>query len=361
MPGGSTSSPKIKQDNNPWKQAVPYLLGTDDTGRIVTTPPAGMTGVFEAAYSDIMDRPQTFYPGQTYADTASQTEAGLSAMERAATGNPISSAAVGELGRTLGGEYLLEGNPYTSAMIERSIAPLRDEYTGVINPALDSQFAASGRYGSGALFNAKERAADQYARRVGDVATGINYANYGDERSRMFQGLGMAPTIAGMPASDAARLLAVGQAREELAQRPIDEAIARHEFAQNEPLNRINNAANIFYGGAGLGGSSSQSGGGPSLYQNILQGLGMGGQLGALGYLAASDRRLKTDITRIGELLPGVGWYHFRYRGDDAVHQGVMADEVMSVIPAAVHRDDDGYLLVDYGLISQAVARVHHV
>lgn len=66
---------------------------------------------------------------------------------------------------------------------------------------------------------------------------------------------------------------------------------------------------------------------------------------------AASDRRLKTDIKRVGELPSGIPVYTFRFIGTDEVHRGVMADEVLPVIPEAVTRDADGYYMVRYDLL----------
>ena len=51
----------------------------------------------------------------------------------------------------------------------------------------------------------------------------------------------------------------------------------------------------------------------------------------------------------LGRLGNGIGIYRFRYKGDDhTVYVGVMAQEVQNVVPRAVSRDRDGFLLVDY-------------
>lgn len=60
-----------------------------------------------------------------------------------------------------------------------------------------------------------------------------------------------------------------------------------------------------------------------------------------------SDRRLKTNIHRIGTHPRGFGIYEYDYVwGEHAV--GVMADEVMASMPEAVLRGEDGYDRVDY-------------
>ena len=50
----------------------------------------------------------------------------------------------------------------------------------------------------------------------------------------------------------------------------------------------------------------------------------------------------------LGQLDNGLGFYRFRYNGSDQAYVGVMAQEVETVIPDAVTRDKDGYLLVYY-------------
>lgn len=85
---------------------------------------------------------------------------------------------------------------------------------------------------------------------------------------------------------------------------------------------------------------------------------GTEGQPGALGSVLSgvgaiapffSDRRLKSDIRRVGALPNGIGVYTYTLNGEETM--GVMADEVARVRPEAVHRGPDGYLRVDYGRI----------
>jgi hypothetical protein len=63
---------------------------------------------------------------------------------------------------------------------------------------------------------------------------------------------------------------------------------------------------------------------------------------------ADSDRRLKTDIVRVGILRAGIPLYRFRYIGRDEVHVGVMAQDVLPVVPEAVITDASGFMRVDY-------------
>jgi hypothetical protein len=57
---------------------------------------------------------------------------------------------------------------------------------------------------------------------------------------------------------------------------------------------------------------------------------------------------LKHDVSLIGHLDNGLGFYRFSYNGSDKAYVGVMAQEVQSLMPTAVTRGGDGYLRVSY-------------
>jgi len=67
--------------------------------------------------------------------------------------------------------------------------------------------------------------------------------------------------------------------------------------------------------------------------------------------MAFSDRRLKTDIEKIGEREDGLGVYSFRYLWSPARFIGVMAQEVLKVKPEAVIHTPSGYMAVNYGAL----------
>ena len=67
--------------------------------------------------------------------------------------------------------------------------------------------------------------------------------------------------------------------------------------------------------------------------------------------VAASDRRVKENIKKIGESISGLGIYKFNYIGKVKQYIGTMADEVIKVVPEAVVTMDNGYQGVRYDLI----------
>ncbi len=73
--------------------------------------------------------------------------------------------------------------------------------------------------------------------------------------------------------------------------------------------------------------------------------MSLGGTLGSA--LITSDRRLKSNIIRIGTHPLGIGIYEYDIFGERDV--GVMAQEVLEVKPEAVIHHPAGFLMVDYG------------
>ena len=92
-------------------------------------------------------------------------------------------------------------------------------------------------------------------------------------------------------------------------------------------------------GARGGGGGARMGGGG---------GRGGAGGRGGGGGGRRSDIALKHDITLLGHLDNGLGFYRFSYNGSDKAYVGVMAQEVQVVAPDAVIRGHDGYLRVFY-------------
>lgn len=92
---------------------------------------------------------------------------------------------------------------------------------------------------------------------------------------------------------------------------------------------------------------STSTGGTPGLGGMIGQGLGM--------IPMFSDRRLKADIEKVGELSDGLGIYRWRYHWDAVRrHVGVMADEVATLRPWALGPRIAGFATVRYDLLENA-------
>lgn len=70
-----------------------------------------------------------------------------------------------------------------------------------------------------------------------------------------------------------------------------------------------------------------------------------------------SARHMKENISRIGDHPMGFGLYLFDYKPEFKNYAGhgrqfgVMIDEVVGVVPAAVGTDENGYPVVDYAML----------
>ena len=71
-----------------------------------------------------------------------------------------------------------------------------------------------------------------------------------------------------------------------------------------------------------------------------------------------SDVRLKEDVQRVGTTVFGLPLYHFRYLGKPETYEGVMAHEVLQVMPDAVSVASDGYYRVNYSALGTSTRRM---
>lgn len=111
------------------------------------------------------------------------------------------------------------------------------------------------------------------------------------------------------------------------------------------------NAGNLISGAGQVGTSTSQS---TSKENGGLGGL-LGTALAGAQLIGASDKRLKTNITKVGNLSNGLGLYSYNYINGKGPYIGVLAQEVEELMPEALGPIVDGYMTVDYGKIREIV------
>lgn len=100
--------------------------------------------------------------------------------------------------------------------------------------------------------------------------------------------------------------------------------------------------------GTDYGGTQTTKAPGPDRFGQLL---GAAASLG--GAYLLSDRRLKTEVERLGSTPAGLPTYSYRYLWDEpgTRREGVMAQEAQAMFPEAV-ADVGGFLAVDYGRIA---------
>ena len=326
--GGGQQTTQTVQKSDPWSGQQPYL-----------------TFGFEQAKDQYNSTNPSFFPGQTYVNQSPETLAAMNmTTDRAMYGSNALRAADQGVADTASGKFLGQGNPYYDQLVGTA--------TRSIAPGLESRYAAGGRFGSAGMKEAVSRG-------ISDAVVPQLFQDYGNERQRMLQASAMAPGIAQAGYMDANALANVGRQREAFSQQGLDENIARHNYEQNLQANKLAQFMNLIqgqYGGESLSTSTGPKMGGNTGFLDfmgpMMSGLGgLGSGLGALGWLPFSDRRLKRDIRHVGETYGNLPVYLFRYLDSDEDHIGVMADEVLEVIPEAAHMHPSGYWTVDYSRI----------
>ncbi|MEK9748953.1 MAG: hypothetical protein VW443_07965 [Pseudomonadales bacterium] len=276
------------------------LFGGDDTEQVSiaqtnqsSEPPAYAKPFLERVLSEsetLFETPSTFFPGQTYIDFSAPTLAALDAGEaRAMAGTPLTPAttasvlrgldfsnpATDMLMQTARGDYVNEGNPYLDAALQPAI------------DRIQGQFSQAGRLGSGANVAAMTNAlapiyAQDYARERAlqqQAQAALGGLAQGDVRLQQ-QAAALAPTAAAFDYDDIGRLAQFGQAREVKAAEQLADEMARFDFLQNEPVQRLQNFAGLVRGGT-IGGKSTTTQ--PIFANPTSTGIGNLATLGAAG------------------------------------------------------------------------------
>jgi hypothetical protein len=71
-----------------------------------------------------------------------------------------------------------------------------------------------------------------------------------------------------------------------------------------------------------------------------------------------SDVRLKHDVHCVGTTVFGLPLYRFKYIGRPETYEGVMAHDVLQVMPSAVSVGADGYHRVNYSALGTRMRQV---
>lgn len=145
----------------------------------------------------------------------------------------------------------------------------------------------------------------------------------------------------------------------DLTQRARQQGMAEQGFYSQTPINLLNAVRSGSQVQTPQGGSAgpqanylgaAQAQGNAALGQYGAQVGQYNNTMGMLGSLAAaymmSDRRLKSNVERIGTHPAGFGMYEYDIFGER--RKGVMADEVERIWPDAVKTHETGFKMVDY-------------
>lgn len=265
-------------------------------------------------------------------------------------------------------------NPALRATIDASTRPIIENLMQQVLPTIRGGAVTTGNYGSSRQGIAEGNATSGAARAVGDTAAKVATEGYNSGLDAMVKGVGLAPSTASAMSLPGTTTSGVGDVRQALTQALLGENYNNELTDSMEPLMMAQTLLGMGSGLPTAGATSTASGGGASPFSQILGGAStlaglfggksglagvipgmqsIGGQLGALlPFLgAASDRRLKQHVLKLGELAKDVGIYLYILKDGAESLVGVMADELEKVLPEAVMLHESGFKMVDYAKV----------
>jgi len=193
-------------------------------------------GEAQRLYKAMPEAPETL----AVAPSAATQQALQMAQQRAVGGSPLLRAAQEEQLATIQGRGV---NPFLGGALEQANRLAGEQYTRNIQ-ALQSRAASAGRYGSAAMGQQANTAQDVFARALAEQGGQLAYSSAEAERARQVAASQAAPQMSAADYADLQRLLQVGQAGEQYQQQAIQGRLA----AQDIPMQRLQRAANVFYG-----------------------------------------------------------------------------------------------------------------
>lgn len=219
MGGGGGRETTTTEINKDFKPYIQYALGEG-----------------KKWYEGLPQAPSTLAPEQSQ---YSQQAIDLAA-QRAQAGSPLLDAAQAEQLATIQGRGV---NPFLSGALEQANRLSGEQFTKNIQ-ALQSQASSMGRYGSAAQGQQQMNAQDVFARALTEQGGQLAYQSAEAERARQMAASQGAPQLAAADYADLQRLFQAGQAQEGYSQQAIQGQLA----AQDLPMQRLQQAANVFYG-----------------------------------------------------------------------------------------------------------------
>jgi hypothetical protein len=187
-------------------------------------------------YEGMPAAPETLAVGPS----AATSQALQLAQQRAVGGSPLLRAGQAEQLATIQGRGV---NPFLGGALEQANRLAGERYTQNIQD-LQAKASSAGRYGSAAMGQQAGKSQDIFARALAEQGGQLAYSSAEAERARQVAAAKNAPQMSAADYADMQRLLQVGQAREGYDQQAIQGRLA----AQDIPMQRLQRAANVFYG-----------------------------------------------------------------------------------------------------------------
>jgi hypothetical protein len=247
---GGGGSQTVETNTEPWQPIQPYIL-------------------------DYMKKAQTqsktpfdFNSGDQIAPYSPEQQYGLSmTTQRAIEGSPVMNAAQGNAYNTLQGNFM---SPDSNPWLKQNVDTALNDVTGRVN----SQFGNNNFGGSAHQ--------DVLGRNLSNTSAQMYGANYDQERARQMQAMQLAPQQAESDYRDAQALLGVGDARQQQAQRYLDQANGLFNQNNQYPQTQLDNYGKAVSVGLGAGTQGTQTSPNPNQSNGIANLIGGGLSIASL-------------------------------------------------------------------------------
>lgn len=278
--GGGTTT---VQKSDPWAGQQPYLSytfagATDAYNRFKNDPSSSVAG-FTPMQQQAMGATQGIANGTNFGNASGVNNAAGGYVSNMLNGNTSANPASSAFANFANGSMM--NSPYQSAALDAANNAITRAYQTATAPQTASNFAASGRYGSGAYGQAVSQNQQDLATQLGNTDAGLVSSMYQQNMGNMLAGaqglanqqnaaLSMSPNIVNSINGAASNLYNMGGNQQALQQSQL-----------NAPWQLLNNYSNLIQGQYGGQTSTTQP-----YYTNQLAG-GMGGALGGAALAGA--------------------------------------------------------------------------
>ena len=314
---------------------------------------------------------QTMQPQGQYAPLTPQGNFNVNQASAGALQQSMQGAQGGmgfQAGQLAGTNLNPYTNPYENQVVQQTLTDLGGAQEKQLNQ-MGANATAAGAFGGSRHGVAEAETRKGFADTAAQTVSGLRQSGYSQAQQAaqsdianrmqaqgMRMGAGAQLGQLGNQAFNTGQTLQQNQMQQGLMQQGLQQSLidaARNQYAGYTNAPNASLAAPL----AALGQTPNQSTTTKTNNRGLFDYLGL-----AAGTYAASDTRLKQNITPAGE-VSGVKFYNWDWNSEGKRIAeptqptfGVIADELIKIHPKLVQRGEDGYLRVDYKGLSKELA-----
>lgn len=267
--GGGGRSGNVSQTTSvqPWKEQVPYLQQ-----------------IFSQAQNLYEGQGPQYFPGQTVAQTTPLQSQGRNLMRNYATNGMTDLAQNTQAANQFALYDILfpQSNPALAAYQQSATLPLYQGLTEETLPAIRSGAVGAGQYGGSRQGIAEGLAAGRTAQAAANVQANIANQGYLQGLEAQGRAMAMAPQTAQFGLMPGQTLEAIGAARQQQNQANINADMARWNWEQNLPYERLREYYGLVSGPFGSTSTATGQAGNTGGLGGALSGGAMGAGLGSM-------------------------------------------------------------------------------